>query len=354
MFRSLERLPTRVVIDANVLLNACFIAGGSARQAIDHLKALGFNPIIDKTIEYEARTVLHRKRMALGLWFDPRSALDAFLRYAQIMSLPGAPLQSCRSINKADRHVYSAAMHYGAWVLTADLEFAVQCQDLQMPVRLPWDVVMEGATRAGKNPPLELVARYSGLSETAGMLFARGVPGSGAGMMDGRKFTACDVEHVGRVFYDGSAKEWVFVLTIGGEARARCPVVPDETWTVCGSYELDRNSGRGKASVRAYSTRGTTGDSTIEVRGRFKASWPGKISVGHTLVGSDYWNGGIGPVVIGPRPMTGKIWRALRRLPELAPDPFSANVLEAALRRVRAENGVMLVPDEREIMEQWV
>lgn len=352
MHQSLAGLPPRVVVDTNVLLNASFISDGSARYAITQLGDLGFSSVIDGAVEEEAVAILRKLRIKLALPFDPVGGLQSFIRHAKILVLPRAALHVVPGVNRADRHVYSAAKHYGAWILTGDVELAAQSFSGGIPARLPWDVLMETATREKKDPPLHYVLRFIGISAERGFIFGRVIPGNWAGMKSVGRFTVCEVENVARLLYDSDAGQWVFAVAGKQVAKANCPLEKDEHWTVCGSYVV--SSGKGNATLRAFSTNGKTIHTSIAFGDASFHNRPGRASFGHSVIEADHWNGWIRKIVVAPKSMTKNAWRALRHLPESAPDPTSGNVLEAALRKVTLINGIATVPSEQALREAWI
>jgi len=353
MFHSLEGLPKRVVLDTNVLLNGCFISGSAANIAIQRLVRLGFFPVIDRAIEVEAITILRRIGIKRALWFDPVIGLNAYLGHSKIMTLPLAHAPSSSKINKADRHVYSAAIEHKAWILTYDLNLAAELQSLRPSVRLPWDVILEEATMDGKNPPLDYVLQYVGLSKTSGFIFARTLSDQRSWSGVGR-FTICDVENVARLYFDGNFQEWVFHGKHGFIARVKCNAGKDENWAVCGSYDIDRDTGKGNATLRAISSSGASGHCSIEIADALTSAAPGIVSFGHAVSGKDHWNGCISKVVVGPSSISGRTWTALRRIPESAPDPTAGDLLENALCMVKCVNGSLIPPSQRELSRSWI
>lgn len=352
MHQALVGLPKQAVIDTNVLLNACFVSDGSAAYAIAQLSALGFIGVIDGAIEQEAAAILHRLRVKLALGFNPLVILESYMRQAKIMLLPRAVRRLTPNVNRADQHVYSAAQHYGAWILTGDIKLAAESQVLSVPVRLPWDVLIEVAIRNKKEIPGNYVCRFIGISPTEGFLFGRVIPGPWAGPARVGRFTVCEVEHVARLLYDLEALQWVFAVAGLHEARVSCRLTHGEHWAVCGSYKL--HNGHGNASIRAFSTNGSTVHASISMNAVSFPGGPTGASFGHSVAGTDYWNGYLRTIVIAPKPMTNDTWGALRQIPESAPDPASGNVLEAALRKVRIVNGITRVPGEFELSHSWI
>lgn len=354
MHQSLTALPRRVVIDTNVLLNASFLADGSSRYSLKQLNRLGFSLIVDQAIEDEATLVLRRLRIKLGLQYDPVAVFRAYLEQSRILSLPRAAPFSSKRINKADHHIIGAAAHYDAWVLTGDIKLSAQCQGLHIATRLPWDVIMEAATKDKRNPPLHYIVRVAGISATSGSFFARVLPGNWAGRVSMGRYTVCDIQNVGRIYYDTSTEEWVFSTTMGAETRLKCPLEPNQNWIVSASYELGTRDSSGTATLRAAQPFGQSFQNNISFKGKISAPTPGTITFGHAVNKSDHWTGYVRQIVLSPIPLDSKSWRALVRVPEAAPDPTASNILEAALSRVRIMSDGWLVPSQLTFGQFWI
>jgi hypothetical protein len=75
MFNLLEGAPGRVVVDANILLNATFVPASLANQALHALSTLGYQAVVDESVLNEAHDVVRRlvERYALGI--DPLPAI---------------------------------------------------------------------------------------------------------------------------------------------------------------------------------------------------------------------------------------------------------------------------------------
>jgi hypothetical protein len=85
MYHPLTDLPTRVVPDSNVLLDAAFVAGGSARRSIDLLGASGYSILIEEMAQREAVRILDKLAIP-RLWENPENplptAVEAILLHA--------------------------------------------------------------------------------------------------------------------------------------------------------------------------------------------------------------------------------------------------------------------------------
>lgn len=354
MHQALSTLTSRVVIDTNVLLNATFVADSSARYSIEQLNGLGFSAIIDEAIEDEASFILRRLRIKLGLVYDPVEIFRSYLTTSRILCLPRSRPFRVKQVNKADQHIIGAASHYNAWVLTGDIKLAAQCQQFQIATRLPWDAIMEAATREKRAPPLHYVLRVAGISSSNGSFFARVIPGSWAGMRSVGRFTVCDVENIGRIYYDSFTEEWVFSTALGADVRLGCPIGQDEHWIVSASYEVGSQGCAGTATLRAARPLGQSIQNNISLKGRISAPTPGEIAFGHSCSRNDHWNGYLRRVVLSPIAIDAKGWRALVKVPEAAPDPAASNVLETALLRVQIAPDRVVVPSELWFRHSWM
>lgn len=352
MLQRLSGLPARVVIDTNVLLNACFLSDSSARRAITQLRELGYTTVIDEAIESEVEKILRRMKIKLSLGYDPLAALHTYMSHASILTLPRAGMLRLEGVNRADHHVYSAARHYESWILTGDIKFAAELHGKNVHARTPWDVAMHAASSSGEPTPLKYVFRVIGVSAERGSIFARVVPGEWG--QTAKEFTVCDIENVGRLYYDSKDGSWVFKTTLDASVKAPCALTADEHWTVSASYEYDQLKKKTSATLRAHSSNGSTCHSSVELGGGFGAATPGKISFGHSVTLSDHWNGHVRKVLVSPTTISKATWAALRKIPDSDPDPTAGNVLESALKRVKTQGGFLIVPSEEQLNQTWI
>jgi predicted nucleic acid-binding protein len=353
MFQTLKELPSRVILDTNIVLNAAFVEGSSSRHSIEQLNKLRYYPVIDQAIADEAIRVLVRLRRELNLAYDPLKIFRDYLAESKILTLPSAPLIQCRPINKADRHVIGAACQYGAWVLTGDIKLAGQCHGFHVATRLPWDVIFESYLGDDLTPPVHYVFQIAGVSSRTGSIFARIVTGGWGGACTGGHYTVCDVQNIGRLYYDSSTSEWVFSTVLSAEARLKCALSGNQEWLLSVSFDV-ATSGAGGLTLRAAQPHGDSAQSNVSFRGAFPGIGPGQITFGHTIHHNDHWNGGIKRVVLRPVSIDAKGWRALVTVPEAAPDPASSNILEAALRRVKISPSRIVVPSEILFHSYWL
>jgi hypothetical protein len=353
MHRSLTGLPTRVVVDTNVLLNATFVADSSASYAIAHLSSLGLSPVVTESMVAEAAKVLGRLRIQLALPYDPFAIFRDYLASAKVIFLPAPELRHMKGINRADQIVVAAASEYAAWVLTGDVKFAGQCHTLGITSRFPWDVIMESAIRASVDPPKDYVLRVAAISRESGSIFARVIPGSWAASNSTATFTVCDVENVGCLYYDSSSKGWTFSSAMGVSVFMKCPVGATEEWIVCASYKVGRKGKPGSVTLRSALPLGNTEVKDVSTAGQISAKTPGTIAFGQKASGGDCWNGHIRRIVVSSSQLGGKSWKPLVSIPDAAPDPTDSDVLEAALQRISFRMGRFIFPTELSFRDFW-
>lgn len=352
MHNSLEGLPTRVLIDTNVLLDAAFVTNGAARRSLTLLSQLGYSPVIDEMIELEAIRILEKYRKFFYPAFDLAKVLSDCISVAGILRLPPAKHISNTSVKPHDIHVVSAAAQYGAWVLTGDLALNVQLRADGIQARLPFDVIMEAATADGADPGLDDIVRIVAPTRQSGMLFGSVIAGNWAGMSSVGSFTVCDMENVGRIFYDTQTQEWAFEMPIGVSVRVECPLQKGEQWAVCGSYKLPGAGKRGRLLIRAGQYPSTIFSESISTQKNIASSSPGVTNIGSSVSNQDYWNGHLRSVVIGPQGMSTDTWKKIIAIPEGAPNPYDSDALSRVLERAGSLNsqpGLLQLPTEQDL-----
>jgi hypothetical protein len=366
VYHSLADLPQRVVPDCNVLLDAAFVVDGSARKSIDALATLGQSLLIEEMIQREAVRILSDLGTSLGLTFDPLSHFNSFLSSKPAMFVPPAPPLLGTGVNRADQHVAAAARHYNSWILTGDTPLAVEAEKVGLQARFPWDVILELAAQQGnlnklvdkfrqtspvksaefrrKAPngrepsvrfyPLANFVRFVPPTRQTGLIFGRLIPGGWAGMKGVGKFTVCDIEHIGRIYYDARKESWIFGLVTGVEATVRCPVVSNAPIAVCGTYSRPGAGRQGRVTIRTGSFPSTSCAATKTTLTGLRYPGPGRITVCHTIENTHHWNGHLRTLVIGLQTMNRGTWVALIATREGAPNPYDFNALRHALRLV--------------------
>jgi hypothetical protein len=335
VYHSLAELPKCVVPDCNVLLDAAFVTGGAARKSIDGVATLGYPVLIEEMIKREAVKIISGLVTSLGLTFDPLLHFNSFLSSKAFLFVPPAPPLLGTGVNQADQHVAAAASHYNAWILTADAPLAVEAEKVGLQSRFPWDVILDLAAQQGNSNNLANFTRFVPPSRQTGMIFGRLIPGGWAGMKEVGEFTVCDIEHIGRIYYDTQKESWIFKLVTAVEATVRCPIVSNAPIAVCGTYSLPGTGRLGKVSIRTGSFPSTSGAATSRTLTFLSHPSPGRMAVCHTIENTHHWNGHLRTLVIGPQTMNRGTWVALIATREGAPNPYDFNALRHALSAIQ-------------------
>jgi predicted nucleic acid-binding protein len=317
----------RVLPDANVWLDAAFVPNSAARRAVDTIRAAGRSLIIDECTEREVITVLDRKRLALGLRYDPSGRFNAYLAAQNVIRLPPAsPDLEMNDVNRSDRHVARAAVSYSAALLTGDAPLVRECRLANVFAIFPWTIV---AQLTGV-PHINEILRMAPPSQQGGTIFARTTPGGWRGMKAVGVFTAADVRNVGTLAFDSATLEWKFTSTFGPEVKLAYPMAGEETTVVCMSYKFPQGERQGNIVLRAARFESADRRAT-SVTAAARPPQPGDIRIGSSFNGNSFWNGYLRHVTVGPDGMSPQKWKAIVELEDGAPNPTNHNILDQAL-----------------------
>ena len=312
---------SRVLPDTNTWLDAAFWPDSVACRAIAALQASGVPVIIEESIEHEALKLLAKRRIELGLSFDPTEKFKEFT--AGFLHVPASDLVPVK-VNKADMPVARAAVHYKAAVLTQDAPLVAECLADGISARFPWNIMVA----SGQAPPVDEILRIVQPSRRIGTIFARVTPGGWVGMKAVGEFTVADVENIGRLWFDSGSEEWVFDGV--QSARMKFPSAGKGQSLICATYDLP-SSGGGKIILRAFSPQsGDRETRTVSTLKKLKDDG-GKVQIGASLAGRAHWNGIVRHLTISPEGMSAAKWKPICDVPDAAPNPLNANALNRGL-----------------------
>lgn len=321
----------RFMLDTNVLLSACFIAG-SEQRALEALLRAGVSTVIDDWIEGEAHRVLRAIRSRLALPYDPSELLTAFVAKAKILRLPPAAPPDGGTINRADRWVAAASTAYGATLLTGDTDLLMQCRTDGIAASSPMQVLDE----FGEPPSLSIgfgVPVENGPTEEVGVVFARVLSGGWGGAA--QRFTVCHLPHAFCVEYDGAAK--ARLMQLGAKSvRAAAVVGSQQVWTVCGTWRSARDLQTGELAIYAAPAEGQAlKQSSLTLQRRAGLIVPRKdLRLGSKADGSDYWNGHLQSLTMAGAFLSFRKFKNVVALGPHAPEPKSGFELELALQQL--------------------
>ncbi len=312
---------SRIVPDTNTWLDAVFWPDSVARRAIAALHTGGKPVIIEDFIEREALQILAKRRIELGLSFDPPQTFKEIT--AAFLRVPAADLVQV-DVNKADMPVARAAVHYKATILTQDAPLIAECLADGILARFPWDILVA----EGQANPADEILRIVQPTGRTGTIFARVTPGGWIGTKGAGDFTVADVENIGRLWFDHGSEEWVF--SVLKDARMKFSSAGKGQSLICVTYDLP-SSRNGKVTLRAFSP--PSGDKEVRTFNTLKTLKHdgGKVQVGSSLAGQASWNGYIRHLTISPEGMSAETWKAICDVPDAAPNPLSTNALNRGL-----------------------
>jgi len=349
MFTPLNSLPSHVVVDANILLDAAFIRDGVAWRSLFVLGQLGFTPIIDANIESEARQILkdYNQRYCPNLNLLP--VLIETIAAVPVLSLQRAPQIKSRTVNNNDIHVLSAAAEYDAWVLTGDLDLHLELVPHCIQTRVPYDVIMS----ASPELTMEKLIRIVAPKRESGMIFGRVSAPYWPESTSTGQFTVCEVGNVGRLYYDNGSKEWVFAMTVCEPVRVKCDMANNELWSVCGSYRLPGNGNVGEIRVMVGRHPDTTCIRSAKTEQVITANTSGECTYGNSIAGNSCWNGSLQAIVVGPQGVSKDSWKKIVAVQYGAPNPYDSGMVQRVFQSVGSANmlsmGRILLPSEQQL-----
>lgn len=354
MHQSLSNLPNKVIVDTNVLLDAAFVSDGLARKSIIALQRLGLSLLLSEGVANEGADKLEFFAKQLELDFAP---IDYWIRYLNSIALERIPSVDPVlgfGVNKSDQHVAAVARQHHAWILTGDAPLVMEAQKLGLSARFPWDVLMECALQEGRYEDIGNFIRVVPPGDRCGLIFARVLPGAWSGLKDVGRFTVCDIENVGRIYYDTQSSEWKFDLQTRNSVSLKWILASDRPTIVCGTYSFNETSSGGVLRLRASDGAQRNQANKEKIERPLTGNAPGSMSFGHTVGREDYWNGYLRSIVIGPQGVSDKTWKALTSIPEAAPNPYDADGLRRSLRLlnrlIQADEGQIAALSEHQLL----
>jgi hypothetical protein len=322
----MQRELAQIILDTNVLLDAAFESGSVSCRTIQALREDGNLLLLDRGREWrteqEAFDKLAEKIVSLNLLFDPRDTLRHFNAEQRIRLVEAAPQDTqVPGVNKRDRPVARAALHYHAALLTNDAALVCQARKLEIEAVFPWTIL----PKIRPNTRDEDLFRIGPLYPEIGCIFARVTPGWG-GATDIGCFTVFDVENLGLLQFDTHSQPWVFSSEQLGTVRLHHPEATQGQTVVCVTYSVE--NGKTHLVLRAGRQKSKGLIKPATVPNQLKRA-PGGIKLGR-------WNGYIRHFTTGPHTLDGKTWKAMIALEDGAPNPLNHNLLDKKLMELNS------------------
>jgi hypothetical protein len=310
----------RMLLDANAVLNATFIAGSWSALVVSKLVARKCAIFVGSRSLAEAVFIARKTATELGKRTDPAEPIEAFIRIVGAVQVPPAIDNVEDDIPEHDRHVVQEAITANAAILTSDAELWTVCAKVGRDAVFPLEALrrldgMTLATTVFGVPP----------GRDTGSVFARVYPGGWGGMQNVGEFTVADF--FGRLWlrYSTTRSAWTVELDEVGAVSVAAPTAQNVMQVVAVSWQATKALQLRIAAVEAPGTR--------PMPKPLSASLAGNVSIGHRADGSHHWNGVINACVMNDRPIGKSLWTNLRGSAVLTPNPYDSDRLRQAMNR---------------------
>lgn len=165
----------KILLDANSLLNACFLNRSWSRQAIEAANTQGDSLLVSNVALQEVRRTIQSAVYGSTVQKDPWQRLEQFCASHSVATIFCGAYSSSSLIQRHDQHIELAAKQASATTLTNDIDLARRLKEIGLPALYPLELF-------SKYNPGSLSAIFFGERPTsdAGSLFFRGKPSCGA------------------------------------------------------------------------------------------------------------------------------------------------------------------------------
>ena len=123
-------------------------------------------------------------------------------------------------------------------------------------------------------------------------------------------------------------------VTIGLSLRVNYPPALHGKTAVCLSYSLYGKGSRGRLVMRAGRFGFEDNIGSSKSTHKQLDPYPGEARIGSRYGETNFWNGGIRHVTMGPELMSSEKWKAIISLENGAPNPLNHNALRIALTSI--------------------
>lgn len=323
MFRDDSSSTTLILIDTNALINAALLPRSFSAQALRlAVGQRGFRFLVTGGVMREVRKILDHRSPNPGRANLAERRVREWIGWLAALVVDDDDSSDAPSgIPRSDHHVFHAALRHGATVLTTDARLwaALPNRGVSSVLPLEWirqldrftiQNVIFGVTPTGKE----------------GSLFARAYPGSWPGSRRG-KFTVASFPGAFWIYYNAAISCWVAEVNgLPKPIECKSNIVDSSLQTVCLSWST--NGKKPAVTLRVNSVE-RPGRQPLLKPIDFRPS--GNATVGNSHGAAHCWNGHIYFCVSNDKPVSKKSWDLYQRSPELAPNPYDADRVAAAL-----------------------
>ena len=336
-----------MLLDANVLLDLCFIRDGLGIGAISYLRRHDYQLYTTTKCITEARTRIVRLRHPQFVGFVDRACAPLGIQPIDAKQGPIA----FDGVNRLDRHVPAAAAHVDAFILTDDAPLLLELDTARVNARTTRELCYE--SYVPRRPPQHVCISGFNLAEASGHAFFKGIPDDDMLSDVAREWTLWENRRLGRLYYQSPVRHLTFqpAFTAG---LARLPIVLEHNTQI--SVLLNYRIKKGQAT-----------NITIKVnvggaRNDFEATYQINKVPRDTLYGSPFrimnsyqlgngWKGALQYFTFGPSTIKPDNWKVYKSIIGVSPSTLTMDMMKFALMLTDQRGDYASVPTLDAVMK---
>ncbi|TIL70345.1 MAG: PIN domain-containing protein [Mesorhizobium sp.] len=315
LFRPLDGLPGRAVLDANVLLDFLLIVDGIGSLVVSGLLKRGFTLFTTTVAIEEIKKTLGRGRENLC---DLSPLADVLLKNTDIQVKP--PMMAVPGVSKHDNHLAAVAQQYDAFVVSEDLPLLYDLNRERFHARSLREIAL--FLILPDHPRQELTVFGQGAGAD-GHIFLKVMPTKDVSSNIIRSWYLFDAEAFGSLRYDGSRKSLVFSASVGGELAIPVELIPETQYAILLNYSVGRST-QLSLKIRRFGDEAEI-SATTQVP-PFAGRPVRAITVMNSRATDAGWSGSLQALTFGPYKLHRKVWRASHSLIGVAPPTLTSDL----------------------------
>ena len=345
-YRPTETLPKKVVLDANVILDFCYIKDGLGRICLNYLYNNGFR------LYTSSKCIAEAKKQVL-LYNDSiiASLIESTVSQANIDIIDSTELPvAVFAINRHDRHVAAVAAHLEGFVLSDDIPLNWQLNSTNMHCRTMREVAFESFLPG--LPPQRLSTIGYGLADAAGHALFKGIPHEDMCSDLDREWTFWENLTLGRLFYDSGRNQIIYCPAFSAApVSTGCIINPNSQLSVLFNYR-NKNTYteitiKAKSDILSEESSSTfrineIPSSTLE-RGEFRLMNSYQLGNG--------WKGDMQNFSYGPGRVSRNNWKIYSSLIGASPPNLTCDLTKFALSLTRVAGDRGSIPELSSVID---
>ncbi|PDT14250.1 hypothetical protein CO670_24050 [Rhizobium sp. J15] len=315
LFRPLDSVPGRLVLDANVLLDLLLIVDGLGFFVVRGLRRRGFTLLTTTIAIEEVKRTLKRGRASLC---DLSPLVDLLLSNGEIQAK--LPTTVVHGVSDHDNHLAAVACEYHAGIVSEDLPLLYDLDRAQIHARSLREVALSLTSADRPNQELTIFGQGTGAD---GHVFLKVIPDADVATNALRSWYLFDQEKFGSIRYDGTRKSFIFAASAGGELALPIELIPENQYAILLNYSVgQRTSLTMKVRRFGHDAELVATAQVAPLKGRPTRA----IIVMNSQAKNVGWNGSLQALTFGPYQPNKQVWRASHSLVGVAPPTLTADL----------------------------